>query len=282
MRPNMIYRKFSPRDVLKPFVECYFVWESPGEVVKDFVVESPPSGFCSVVFNSGDSYFLQNKKYEKLIVPKQFIAGQAIYSYKLFLSGNISIAGIVYKPAALATLYELPVYEYTEERIELGKVFRHDEIARIADFIEKTDDTMEKVSLLEDFVLSEYKRREPVPDFIDEAANLIVEQNGMLNINSLLENIYMSRRNFERRFFKKVGLSPKYYARIRRMSHVMNQIAGKKKVDWARLFLDCEFYDQSHFIKDFIEFTGRTPQQYLEENAELANLIDKPQQEKLL
>ena len=91
----------------------------------------------------------------------------------------------------------------------------------------------------------------------------------------------MSRRNFERRFFKKVGLSPKYYARLRRMAYLMNLVAGKKKVDWARVFSECEFYDQSHFIRDFVAFTGRTPQQYLEENRELANLVDKPTQQPL-
>ena len=57
-------------------------------------------------------------------MPQQFIAGQSIYSYKLFLQGSISIAGIVFKPAALATLYDLPTYEYTEERIDLLKVFK--------------------------------------------------------------------------------------------------------------------------------------------------------------
>ncbi len=76
--------------------------------------------------------------------------------------------------------------------------------------------------------------------------------------------------------FQKVGLSPKYLARIRRIGYLCNLIAGKKKVDWAKVFYECEFYDQSHFIKDFKEFTGRTPQQYLIENTVLANYVEKP------
>ena len=73
-----------------------------------------------------------------------------------------------------------------------------------------------------------------------------------------------------------MGLSPKYYARIRRIAYICNLISGKKKADWPRLFYECEFYDQAHFIKDFEEFTGRSPQQYLLKNAELANLVEKP------
>ena len=100
----MQYFKFHPCKQLEPFVECYYVWQSGNEPVKDLVVESPPNGFCGIVFNSGDPYYLQNKKYERLPVPKQFAAGLSIYSYKLFLNGNISIAGIVFRPAGLNTM----------------------------------------------------------------------------------------------------------------------------------------------------------------------------------
>jgi AraC-like DNA-binding protein len=272
----MRYQKFRPCELLQPFVECYFIWESEESVSETLVLESPPSGFCSIVINTGDQYFLQNKKYEYLPVPKNFIAGQSIYSYKLFLKGRISSIGVVLKPTALSTLFRVPAFEFTEERTSLDKVFTKAPIDQLCDKIQKSTDGNEKVKLLEEFVLNHYYQNKPEPDNIDFAVDIIVEKNGMIHISDLLKNVFMSRRNFERRFFKKVGLSPKYYARLKRMSYLTNLIAGKKKVDWASLFSQCEFYDQSHFIKDFIEFTGRSPQQYLEENIELANLIDKP------
>ncbi|MEJ0103234.1 MAG: helix-turn-helix domain-containing protein [Bacteroidota bacterium] len=150
-----------------------------------------------------------------------------------------------------------------------------------ADKIKQLTDPNEKAKLLEEFNMKFYVANKPEPDYIDEAANRIVETNGLLHVNELIENIYMSRRNFERRFFKKVGLSPKYYARIRRISYTLNMIVGKKKVEWAAVVSECEFYDHSHFTKDFLEFTGRTPQQYLEENQELAHLVEKPKEQPL-
>ena len=277
----MEYQKFQPCQLLEPFVECYFVWQSANAAVTGLVVESPPSGFCSIVFNAGDPYTLQNKKYEKLVVPREFIAGQAIYSYKLSFNGIINIAGIVFKPAALATLFNLPTYEYTEERYDLKKVFTAGLVERLSVQLASEPEAKQKARILEAFVLEQYNSCSPQPDYIDEAANLIVAKNGILQVNDLLQNIFMSRRNFERRFFKKVGLSPKYYARIRRIGYLMNLIAGKKQADWASVFSECEFYDQSHFIRDFLEFTGRTPQQYLEENRELANLVEKPREQPL-
>ncbi len=272
----MQYLKFLPCKQLEPFIECYFIWQSISGPVQYMVVESPPTGFCSVVVNCGDPYFLQNKKYAKLEVPSVFVAGQAIYSYKLLLNGHISMAGIVFKPAGLASLFNLPVFEFTEERLDLSKIFKAPVVAELASLIQHEKDPAGKAKILEAFVLKQAGDKLPAPDAIDEAANKIVQSNGLLHVNELIEQAFMSRRNFERKFFKKVGLSPKYYARIRRMSYIGNLIAGKAKVDWPDVFHNCEYYDQSHFIKDFIEFTGRTPQQYFDENRELSKYVDKP------
>lgn len=206
----------------------------------------------------------------------QFLAGQSIYSYKLFLQGNIGIAGIVFKPAALATIFRLPMYEYVEERVALHVVFPNEVVDKYSILIRQAKDEKARVQLLEEFILHHVNIFKPETDFIDEAANFIVEHNGMVQVGDLIKESCMSRRTFERRFFQKVGLSPKYYARIRRIGYLCNLIAGKKKVNWPKIFYECNFYDQAHFIKDFEEFTGRTPQQYLNENSELANYVEKP------
>jgi AraC-like DNA-binding protein len=243
---------------------------------EDLITESPPNGYCSIVFNYGDEYTLQNRKYEHLAVPRQFIAGQSIYSYKLYLRGNIGIAGIVFKPAALATIFNLPIYEFTDERIDLYTIFKKEVIDKKMKEIKAANNELTRIQALESFIMNQYILQKPVPDYIDAAANLIVENNGLVQVADLIKNSCMSRRTFERKFFQKVGLSPKYYARIRRIAYICKLISGKKKVDWPQVFYECEFYDQAHFIKDFEEFTGRTPQQYLTGNAELANFVEKP------
>jgi AraC-like DNA-binding protein len=272
----MFYRKYQPAEILLPFVECYFIWDSEGPLEEMIVVESPPNGFCSIVFNYGDAYTLTNHKYPNLDVPLQFISGQNIYSYSLQLRGSIGIAGIVFKPAALATIFNLPMFEYVEERIDLYNVFSKNILDQYVRDIQSASNETSRVSILEQFVLQQFHLHKPVADYIDEAANLIIEKNGMLQVGELVLKSCMSRRTFERKFFQKVGLSPKYFARIRRIGYICNLIAGKKKVDWPALFYECEFYDQAHFIKDFESFTGRTPQQYLKGNSELANLVAKP------
>ncbi|WP_336513927.1 helix-turn-helix domain-containing protein [Pollutibacter soli] len=275
----MYYRKYKPCNDLDNYVECYFVWDSEGSMDTSMIVESPPNGFCSIVFNYGNQYSLTNKRYERLNVPMQFVSGQNIYSFKLFLQGRIGIAGIVFRPAALSTIFNLPMYELVEDRLDLYKIFKRELVDKYVHAIEGSASEKEKVNQLEDFILHQVHILKPEPDYIDEAANFIVQHNGMLEVSDLLKNSCMSRRTFERKFFQKVGLSPKYYARIRRIAYLCNLIAGKKKVDWAKIFYECNYYDHAHFIKDFEEFTGRTPNQYLQENTELANYVEKSHQQ---
>lgn len=277
----MIYQKFEPSQILQAFVECYFTWESNGPLEKEMVVESPPNGFCSIVINCGSPYILQNKKYDRLQVPHQFVSGQSIYSYKLFMNGIIKMVGVVFKPAALSTFWGLDGYLFVEERVDLFGALKQDYVKKHVERIHSADTVIEGVRILEELLAYHCKLHRPEPDYIDKAANMIVEKSGMLHVPQLVKESCMSRRTFERRFFQKVGLSPKYYARIRRIGHVCNLIAGKKKVNWPDIFYEAEFFDHAHFIKDFEEFTGRSPQQYLRENAELSNLVEKPRTQSL-
>jgi hypothetical protein len=55
----MRYQKFRHKEMLSPFIECYFIWESEDVLEKEMVIETPPNGFCWIVINYGDGYVLQ-------------------------------------------------------------------------------------------------------------------------------------------------------------------------------------------------------------------------------
>lgn len=272
----MVYRKYQPAARWLPFVECYYVWENDILPPEALAVESPPSGFTSIVFNYRDPYWLHNVKYPKLPVPPQFIAGQSIYSYTLTLPGVIGMAGIVFKPAALATLFGLAMFELVEERVDLRKIFPEALVDRYAAAFRAHDSPEAKASLLEQFLEDTADPAKAIPDYVDQAANEIVNYNGLVQLSKLVQMSCTSRRTFERNFFQKVGLSPKFFSRIRRISYICNQIAGKTQVNWLKIYLENDFYDHSHFIRDFEEFIGRSPGQYLKDNHELIHHVEKP------
>lgn len=59
------------------------------------------------------------------------------------------------------------------------------------------------------------------------------------------------------------GLSPKRYARVLRFKRLLQALAASPRPDWAQLALAAGYFDQSHLIRDFREFTGVAPRAYL-------------------
>lgn len=270
----MYYRKFTPAPHLLPFIECYFAWEKPDVLTQPMRIDSPPTGFGSMVFNYGDAYRVGNGKYTSLLAPPAFLTGQATQSYQLELTGRIGMVGIVFRPAGLNTLFGLPMYEFTDERVSLTDV-----LGRLAQTLfEQLADAgspAERVRLLDQFVNRQLLKNSRPFDRTDYAANLIVEQKGVVNISSLMDELYVCRRQFERQFLQKVGVSPKYYARIRRVGYLCAQLANQRwqVADWYDLIYRYGYYDQSHFIREFTQFTGKRPTIYVKDNLELANYL---------
>ncbi len=267
----MFYKKYKPAKVLEEHIECYFVWE--GEPAEPLDIESPPSALCSLVFNYKDNYTISNKKHDQMPVPRTFISGQALGNYTLHLLGKIGVVGIVFKPAAIFHFYGVPMYELADERICFSKV-SFDSSNELHRQVLSANNNQEKIKLLEDYLLELLDRPGYGTDEIIESANEIFDNKGRTNITELLERVPMSRRNFERKFLEEVGISPKTYAKIRRFGYTCSLMAGNRNVNLMDVLHQGGYYDQSHFIKDFKYFSGRTPRKYAKTNIELANYVD--------
>ena len=69
-------------------------------------------------------------------------------------------------------------------------------------------------------------------------------------------------RTLERRFTAKVGLTPKRYARVRRLQRVMRSIRNSPVADWSSLAAQHGYCDQSHLVHEFRELADLTPSTY--------------------
>jgi AraC-like DNA-binding protein len=62
-------------------------------------------------------------------------------------------------------------------------------------------------------------------------------------------------------FRAEVGLSPKAYARVRRLQAALRLLGGGP-LGGAHVAAEVGYFDQAHFVRDFESFTGMTPTQY--------------------
>lgn len=85
---------------------------------------------------------------------------------------------------------------------------------------------------------------------------------GMLSLDEVASHAGFSPRQFRRLCLQQTGLSPKLLARIFRFRRALSRIhldTGRH----AALAADCGYFDQSHFIAEFQQFTGRSPRDFL-------------------
>jgi AraC-like DNA-binding protein len=78
-------------------------------------------------------------------------------------------------------------------------------------------------------------------------------------IAQVADQLALSHARFIAVFRDAVGLSPKRYSRVRRFVRVLRLVRGEARPDWARLALECGYYDQAHLTHDFQQFAGVSP-----------------------
>ncbi len=82
------------------------------------------------------------------------------------------------------------------------------------------------------------------------------------NVNAVVDESGYSHRRFIALFRETVGLAPKVYCRIVRLQTAIDYIAADGEVSLADLAASSGYSDQSHFNREFREFTGVTPGTY--------------------
>ena len=125
-----------------------------------------------------------------------------------------------------------------------------------------------KIDLIENYFTQLLVGKAHPNNLVDFALNILHHQE-VKSMSNLAEQLNISQRHLETQFKKNVGLSPKTYSLILRFKRMEQQLKQMSTVHWPDMVFAAEYYDQTHFIKDFKRFTGRTPTEYLEENLDL-------------
>ena len=266
-----MYCKYQPSVALQPYVMCYYVWESQQAMAVPLEVLSPPNGLGGMVFNYGDLYQVLNGRGTWENVPSNFIAGQFTKNYALRLSGRPGMIGVAFWPAGLSHLLGVPMIAFTGQRIDL-KLVLGNEAAQLEHQVLEGGTSQQRVTVLEKFLLNKLCNRSPAVDVVDCALAAIVQHKGILSISRLSDDLCISPRQLRRRFSEKVGVSPKFFSRIKRFNYV-SHLSTSSPSAWMDMVYEGGYYDQAHFIRDFCDFSGSKPSKFVNYYRALAALV---------
>jgi AraC-like DNA-binding protein len=94
---------------------------------------------------------------------------------------------------------------------------------------------------------------------LERALRFLIAANGIADVDWMARQAGLSARQLRRLCLEDAGLGPKRLARVLRFRYANRLAAGVRRPDWSSIAASAGYFDQAHLIRDFREFTGRTP-----------------------
>ena len=100
-------------------------------------------------------------------------------------------------------------------------------------------------------------------DLVQHAGGRLEASHGAVPVGALADAAGVSGNHLITQFKSHVGVTPKRMARIYRFARLILSVDALRPVDWPELAHTAGYFDQAHFSREFKDFTGHTPTEYL-------------------
>ncbi len=253
----MTYHERPAPEPLRDYVRCIRVIEVEPTAPEPSPARMLPCGCPELVIHAGDAH------------PRCVLHGQMSRALVLGRDPG-SAAGVTgpgteavtfrFMPDGASALFGLRMDAMTDRRAPLAEI-----CGRTGRQFEERSAhwrTMEeRIEAGTEFLLARKPRSAPDP-LVRDLVQRIEECRGQVALAALKRSFAISARQLERRFTLAVGLTPKLFARIMRLSWFAEhaeRCADRKLADIAR---EMGYFDQAHLNHDFKALTGVSPKQY--------------------
>ncbi len=259
---NLKVNEYHPPEKLARYVEKFWAGDfnlNGSSLYKQQVI---PNGFVELIIHMSDDHCALPVRNNWHSSPDYTVIGLYTKPYEVRFNTVVKVFGIRFKPEGMYAIFRVPAGEFSEcfnnmEHIA-GREFR-EFCLRLRD----AGSTNRRLVLASQYLFKNLNRTNGTYDYIHHAAELIRQKNGNIRMDDLKAKLYISPRQFEREFRKKLGITPMMYTRIRRFNEVQRLLQLRLPVNFAQLTYDCGYADQAHFIRDFKHFTGINPTLFL-------------------
>jgi len=258
------YRQIQPAFPVSTFVQCYWLLEdnSPPQSSVQRIV---PDGCPELILNVGRPFEGQNEG-QWSSQPQFFFAGQITRPMFIRSSGAAKVLGIRFHPFGARRVLKVPAHETTELVLPLEDVAP--ELHRKLRSLPEFDSTQQQLAMV-DRVLRDAALATESDSQVTAAVNRMMSSPIVADLDQVAAFANLGLRQFQRRFKDEVGMSPKLFCRIQRFQQVF-QAVNAPNSSWVDAAMHCGYYDQSHLIRDFKDFSAETPAMLLGAESDLA------------
>lgn len=250
----MKFDKYFPAERLKPYIKYFVVSEN---VLENEYKVFPSSGLVISFQYKGQLATVKDNTENKLT--SAGITG-ITDGYKIFKnSADIGTLLVYFTEIGFTHFASHPANKLFNLSLSLDDVFDKKSVVEVEEKLTTVTTDKQRIKIVEQFLLTHLKDIQ-TDKLIVEAVKMIYQSNGTVRIKELNEKLFISQSPFEKRFRKVVGTSAKKFASIVRFNSVLDSLNETKTL--TEICYENNFFDQAHFIKDFKQFTGDTPENF--------------------
>jgi AraC-like DNA-binding protein len=176
---------------------------------------------------------------------------------------RVRLVGVHFKPWGMSPFVGIPATELRNRWVPVDAVWQRS-VDRIRNQAGDLASATEMLRVLERELrgrLAEAPSRGL--DLVQRAAGRLAISHGAIPIGALTDAAGVSANHLATLFKSHVGVTPKRVARIYRFASLILSVDALRPVDWSQLAHLAGYFDQAHFSREFKDFTGHTPTQYL-------------------
>ena len=249
----MYYQKIIPIKPLQDYIRYFWVLEdvTDNETNKSFKII--PDGLPALIFQNEPNLFFDK---EGNVMPQLFLYGQSTKYTEHIVTGCFGIMGVYLQPTALKTLFNIDAFELNNQNVSLEHVIDEPILEQLVN----ATSINEKIDIMTHFFLNLIQRIRGNNGKAEFASTLL--QKGK-TLKEIQVEMNISERSLERVIKQYVGMSPKMFSRIIRFQSGLNTLRQTDFRNLTELAYIADYFDQSHYIKEFREFTGTNPKNFL-------------------
>ncbi|WKZ69556.1 MAG: helix-turn-helix domain-containing protein [Melioribacteraceae bacterium] len=261
---SVTIQEYRPSPDLSPYIEYFWGGSFNTKSVKLFSQRVVPNGYVELIIHLSDLHceLLDSSTFTSS--PDFLLIGLYSLPYEVNFKGAVNVFGVRFKPEGFYQLFGIPVSEFSENYTDLESLSMH-KFRDHCKVLREINDIKKLIFLTEQFFRKNFSRSKINLYYLNKAADLIRKSDGLITVDELASKVFISKRQLEREFKQKVGMSPKSYMRLARLNKVNRIIKEGKEVELSYLAYICGYSDQAHFIRDFKKFTGEAPKVFINE-----------------
>jgi AraC-like DNA-binding protein len=171
---------------------------------------------------------------------------------------------VSFKPGGAYRFLGLPLSELQNQVVSLDAIWGGF-AAEIRERLYLAPTIQARFALIEELLLTRLGEAPQAQGLkaVQYAVGEVARVHGALSIRELSDRMGMSQKHLITQFRRLVGCTPKELARLYRFGQVLEGIDLTQPVDWTLVAHQFCYHDQSHFIRDFKDFAGHAPTDYL-------------------